>query len=163
MALMLAGNIQLSSAQKVWKGTWATAVEYTGQGDMPKESLSNRSCRQIVHVSFGGNVLRLKLSNEQSKEPVEIKSVYLADTDDDCNWFVKGKTVKYLTFNGRKNVSIGPGKSLYSDVAKYHLKAVPHNHHRLWQANTRTCDFSSWFSYYFLYSQWFASHGETYG
>ena len=123
LALMLAGNVQLSSAQKVWKGTWATAVEYTGQGDMPKASLSNRSCRQVVHVSFGGAELRLKLSNEFSKEPVEIKSVYIADTDNDCNWFVKGKTVKYLTFQGRKAVTIGPGKSLYSDVAKYNLKA----------------------------------------
>ena len=59
-------------AQNVWKGTWATAVEYTGKGDMPKESLSNRSCRQVVHVSFGGNEMRLKLSNEFGKHPVEI-------------------------------------------------------------------------------------------
>ncbi|MBR3712026.1 MAG: SGNH/GDSL hydrolase family protein, partial [Bacteroidales bacterium] len=46
-----------------WQGTWATAVEWTGQGDMPKESLSNRSCRMIIHVSTGGNTLRLQLSN----------------------------------------------------------------------------------------------------
>lgn len=121
--MMLGGNHSFVNAQKVWKGTWATAVEYTGRGDMPKESLSNRSCRQIVHVSFGGNELRLKLSNEFSKEPVEIRSVYIADTDASANWEINGKTVKYLKFNGKKNVTIASGKAIYSDDLKYDLKA----------------------------------------
>ena len=38
-------------AQNVWKGTWATAVEKTGKKDMPKESLSNRSCRRTSDTS----------------------------------------------------------------------------------------------------------------
>ncbi len=111
------------SAQGAWKGTWATAVEWTGKGDMPKESLSNRSCRQIVHVSFGGKELRLKLSNEFGKTPVDIKSVYIADTDDNNNWSIKNKTAKYLSFGGKKGVTLEPGKALYSDVSKYDLKA----------------------------------------
>ncbi len=123
LALALATSSMTAFAQNVWKGTWATAVEWTGKGDMPKESLSNRSCRQVVHVSLGGKELRLKLSNEQSKQPVEIKSVYVADTDGDCNWFVNGKTVKYLSFGGKKNVTIQPGKAIYSDALKYALKA----------------------------------------
>lgn len=90
---------------------------------MPKESLSNRSCRQVVHVSFGGNEMRLKLSNEFSKEPVDIKSVYIADTDASANWEIKAKTVKYLKFNGKKNVTIAPGKAIYSDDLKFTLKA----------------------------------------
>ena len=112
-----------TKAQQVWKGTWATAVERTGKGDMPKESLSNRSCRQVVHVSVEGNELRLKLSNEQSKEPVDIKSVYVADASDGCQWFVNGKTVKFLAFHGKKNVVLEPGKAIYSDAFKYALKA----------------------------------------
>lgn len=42
-------------AQQSWVGSWATAVEYTGEGDMPSRSLSNRSCRQVIHVSLGGS------------------------------------------------------------------------------------------------------------
>ena len=123
LALVLAASSSVAFAQKVWKGSWATAVEWTGKGDMPKESLSNRSCRQIVHVSFGGEELRVKLSNEQSKEPVEIKSVYIADTDVPSNWGIHAKTVKYLKLNGKKNVTIAPGKAIYSDDLKYDLKA----------------------------------------
>ena len=123
LALVLATSSSVAFAQKVWKGTWATAVEWTGKGDMPKESLSNRSCRQVVHVSFGGEELRVKLSNEQSKEPVEIKSVYIADTDVPSNWGIHAKTVKYLKFNGKKNVTIAPGKAIFSDDLKYALKS----------------------------------------
>ena len=121
--LLLSAGTTTVTAQNVWKGTWATAVEWTGKGDMPKESLTNRSCRQVIHVSFGGREVRLKLSNEFSAQPVEIKSVYLADTDDDCNWFVKDKTARYLRFDGKKRVTIEAGKAIYSDACPYDLKA----------------------------------------
>ncbi len=123
LGLLLVAFSNPVSAQNVWKGTWATAVEWTGQGDMPKASLSNRSCRQIVHVSFGGNELRLKLSNEQSKTPVDILAVYIADTDEAGYWGINAKTVKYLKFAGKKSVTIAPGKAIYSDELKYALKS----------------------------------------
>ena len=123
LAVLLTMAMSSAFSQKVWKGTWATAVEYTGEGDMPKESLSNRSCRQIVHISFGGNALRLKLSNEFSEQPVEMKSVYIADTDENVHSSVGEKTVKYFTFNGKRNVTIAPGAAIYSDAVKYSLKA----------------------------------------
>lgn len=37
LALVLATSSSVAFAQKVWKGSWATAVEWTGKGDMPKE------------------------------------------------------------------------------------------------------------------------------
>lgn len=110
-------------SQEVWKGTWATAVEYTGEADMPKSSLSNRSCRQVIHVSFGGQVLRLKLSNEFGNGLVEMKSVYIADTDYKNHHLVNSKTVKYLSFKGKRSVTIQPGTAAYSDAVKYPLKA----------------------------------------
>lgn len=102
-----------------WTGTWATAVEFTGPGDMPKASLSNRSLREIIHVSLGGEVLRMQLSNIHSKEPVEIKSVFIANPTDSCD--IDAKSAKYLTFKGKKSVTIAPGESVYCDVLKYHL------------------------------------------
>lgn len=121
LAFLLAASSLGVSAQNVWKGSWATAVEFTGKGDMPKESLSNRSCRQIVHVSFGGNALQLKLSNEFGDSPVEIKSVYIADALGD-DWKVNAKTARYLKFAGKKNITLAPGKTILSDELKYALK-----------------------------------------
>ena len=54
---------------------------------------------------------------------VEIKSVYIADTDVPSNWGIQTKTVKYLKFNGKKNVTIAPGKAIFSDDLKYALKS----------------------------------------
>lgn len=104
---------------KSWVGTWATAVEFTGPGDMPKSSLSNRSLREIIHVSLGGETLKMQLSNIHSKEPVEIKSIFIANPTDSCD--IDVKSAKYLTFNGKKNITIAPGEAVYCDELKYHL------------------------------------------
>lgn len=109
-------------AEKSWTGTWATAVEYTGQGDMPKASLSGRALREIVQVSIPGDVLRMQLSNIHSKEPVEIKSVFIANVADSCD--IDVKSAKYLTFGGKKSVTIAPGEDIYSDDIKYDLKPL---------------------------------------
>jgi hypothetical protein len=82
-----------------WTGTWGTAAEFTGPGDMPqKTTLDNTSVRQIVHVSLGGDCLRLQLSNEFSAQPVEIKSVYIADAKDSCD--IDRKSGRMLRFEG---------------------------------------------------------------
>lgn len=38
LVLLLAAQNQMTFAQNVWKGSWATAVEWTGKGDMPKKT-----------------------------------------------------------------------------------------------------------------------------
>lgn len=119
MASMITGQAFAQSNEPTWTGTWATAVEWTGPGDMPKASLSNRSLREIIHVSIGGETLRMQLSNIHSKEPVEIKSIFIANALDSCD--IDTKTAKYLTFGGKKSVTIAPGESVYCDVMKYNL------------------------------------------
>ena len=106
-----------------WTGTWGTAAEFTGPGDMPqKTTLDNTSVRQIVHVSLGGDCLRLQLSNEFSAQPVEIKSVYIADAKDSCD--IDRKTARMLRFEGQHNTTIQPGKTIWSDPIKYNLKPL---------------------------------------
>lgn len=107
------------SNEPSWTGTWATAVEFTGPQDMPKASLSNRSLREIIHVSIGGETLRMQLSNIHSKEPVEIRSIFIANPTDSCD--IDVKSAKYLTFGGKKSVTIAPGESVYCDAVKYNL------------------------------------------
>ena len=106
-----------------WTGTWATAAEFTGQGDMPQTtSLSNTSVRQLVRVSIGAKSLRLQLSNEFSAQPVEIKSIYIADAKDSCD--IDRKTASYLKFSGKHNVTIEPGKTVWSDPVRYNLQPL---------------------------------------
>ena len=118
-----------------WTTSWATAPEFTGKGDMPQTTeLTNCSLREIIHVGFGGKQLRLQLSNEFSKEPVEIKFIYIANlaadekgrTDlpgTDYTAIVK-RTVRYLTFGGKRSVTIQPGEAVFSDATKYNLQPL---------------------------------------
>lgn len=119
LSALALGSAWAQSNEPSWTGTWATAVEWTGPNDMPKTSLSNRALREIIHVSIGGDVLRMQLSNIHSKEPVEIKSVFIANPLDTCD--IEAKSAKYLTFNGKKSVTIAPGESVYCDVLKFKL------------------------------------------
>lgn len=89
---------------------------------MPKKSLSNRAVREIIHVSIGGDLMRMQFSNVFGNEAVEIKSVYIADTKD--LYDIDVKTAKYLTFNGKRSVKIEAGKDVYSDNIKYNLKPL---------------------------------------
>lgn len=111
--------IALGGWAGVWTGTWATAVEFAGEEDMPKTVLANCAVRQVVHVSIGGRALRLKLSNEFSNEPVEIKSVYIADALDSS--LIDTGTARYLTFAGRRSTTILPGSVVTSDELGYDL------------------------------------------
>lgn len=122
LAFVAVASMSVAQTKDIWTGTWATAVEFTGPGDMPKQSLSNRSLREIIHVSLGGETLRMQLSNIHSKTPVEIKSVFIANPTDSCD--IDAKSARYLTFKGKKSVTIAPGESVYCDVMKYHLTTL---------------------------------------
>ena len=120
--LMLSVTLGLQ-AQTKWAATWATAIEAPfSDNDMPETTLTDNALRQVIHVSIGGEKLRLQLSNEKSQQPVEIKSVYIADAGKAET--IVGKTAKYLTFNGKHSVTIAPGKTIYTDVTDYELKAL---------------------------------------
>lgn len=107
-----------------WTGTWATATETPfGKGDMPQNiQLDNNSLRQVVHVSLGGDVLRLELSNTFGDEPLEIRSVYIADAA--TGGQIDAKSARYLKFNGKQGITIAPHQTIFSDALKYSLKPL---------------------------------------
>lgn len=106
-----------------WTGTFATAVEYTGKGDMPQLcSLAGNTLREIVHVSIGGNRLRLQLSNEFGDAPVEIHSVYVSDAGDSSA--ISAKSSHFVSFKHKRKVTIPAGEAVWSDAFSYPLKPL---------------------------------------
>ena len=83
-------------------------------------NMTNRSVRQIVKVSIGGDVIRLKLSNIYSMQPVVIRSVYIAHAKD--SFAIDAKTAKYLKFGDSYKTTIPAGKSIVSDALAFNLK-----------------------------------------
>ena len=121
LALLSSLNAAAQDATQ-WVGTWATAAEFTGPGDMPASPLTDRAIRQVVQVSAGSDRLRLRLSNEFSSQPVEIKGIFIADALDSCD--INTRTVRHLTFGGKRMVTIAPGECATSDVCRYDLKPL---------------------------------------
>jgi len=114
-------NVLSVNAGKKWVGTWSTAPQLVEPGNMPPQpGLTGNSLRQVVRVSIGGNTLRLKLSNEFSKESVVIKSVQVAAFTGDGN--IDIKTNKVLSFNGNTELTMQPGIAVYSDPFKFKLQ-----------------------------------------
>lgn len=106
-----------------WTGTWATAMQTPVRSFMPyNNQMSDRSVRQIVKVSAGGRVVRLQLSNIFSTEPVVLRSVYIAHSAD--SFRIDARTARFLKFNGRDDVAIPAGKSVFSDAVSFDLKPL---------------------------------------
>ena len=84
--------------------------------------MANRSVRQVVKVSIGGNVIRLQLSNELSSEPVEITSVYIAKAGNGPE--IYKTSAKYLQFGKKRQVVIPAGKAVFSDALKFKLQPL---------------------------------------
>ena len=103
-----------------WVGTWATA-------DMDRPNTKgdfgaiDMTLRQIVHVSLGGQTVRIELSNEFGTEPLIVGAVHLAVAA------TKGEivlpTASALAFGGHPSITIPPGAHVVSDAVN--LKVEP--------------------------------------
>ena len=104
-----------------WVGTWATAPQTVVRSFMPYNNcMTNRSVRQVVKVSIGGDVIRLKLSNIYSMQPVEIRSIYIAHAKDSSD--IDAKTAQYFKFGNSYKAIIPAGKQIVSNALKFKLR-----------------------------------------
>ena len=123
LVLLLFIALTIQAQQPHWVGTWACAPQKVDKSFMPyNNQMTNRSVRQVVKVSIGGNVIRLQLSNELSSEPVEITSVYIAKAGNGPE--IYKTSAKYLQFGKKRQVVIPAGKAVFSDALKFNLQPL---------------------------------------
>ena len=119
--LMVFCALSTYSLAQNWVGTWATAPQTVVRSFMPYNNcMTNRSVRQVVKVSIGGNVIRLKLSNIYSMQPVKIRSIYIAHAKD--SFAIDAKTAQYFKFGNSYKTVIPAGKQIVSDALKFNLR-----------------------------------------
>ena len=119
--LMVFCALSTYSQAQNWVGTWATAPQTVVKSFMPYNNcMTNRSVRQVVKVSIGGDVIRLKLSNIYSMQPVEIRSIYIAHAKDSSD--IDAKTAQYFKFGNSYKTIIPAGKQIVSNALKFKLR-----------------------------------------
>lgn len=103
-----------------WVGTWAASPQSTEPHNMPPEpGLTDSTLRQVVHVSLGGNRLRVRFSNAFGTKALTIYSAHIADSAG--NGTLKPGSGKPLTFAGQSSVTIPIGAPIVSDAIEFDL------------------------------------------
>lgn len=103
-----------SPEPEAWISTWAAAQQLVEPNNIPPvPGLSNNTIRQVVQVSIGGKMLRVRFSNEYSTSAVTIKSASIALSAG--KGAIDVVTNHTLRFNNNDEVIIMPGSIVVSD------------------------------------------------
>lgn len=118
----------LTSAPKQvhWVATWAVPAspQLATEAERSKAhlELDNQTIREIVHVSIGGNAIRLRLSNQFGKEPVDIGAVHVAVCGDGAATIAGSD--HSVTFGGRSAFTIPSNAPFLSDPVELKIPAA---------------------------------------
>lgn len=103
-----------------WVGTWAASPSLLEN----KEGFGTHdiTLREIVHVSLGGPLTRVVLTNEFGTEPLKIGSVHVANSAQGAA--ISLMSANALTFGGRSFVTIPAGALVVSDPVALSLQPL---------------------------------------
>lgn len=113
-------NIRPSTDHDGWITTWATAQQLVEPHNLPPApGLDGNTLRQIVQVTIGGEMLRVRFSNEYGTSPVNIKSARIALSTG--KGIIDKSTEHILSFDNKPGTIIMPGATVTSDPVDFIL------------------------------------------
>ena len=115
-----AGTAQ--STEKVeWVGTWA-ASPMLALGGFTVHPFAATTLREIVHVSNGGDQIRIRFTNELGSDPLTISDAHAALSAGGAA--IKEGTDHAVTFGGATSVRIASGAAVFSDPVPLAVPAL---------------------------------------
>ena len=112
--------VYASRKTPVWIVSWATSQQIPEpQNAFPGDDLRDATVRQIFHLSVGGTMLRVHISNAFGTEALHITSVHIAHPLNPASPAIDPATDKPLTFAGSSGVTVPPGAEYISDPIEY--------------------------------------------
>lgn len=100
----------------VWVATWGASQQIPEpQNALPAGDLRDATVREIFHLSMGGPVLRVHLSNAFGTAALHFTSVHIARSLAPDSSSIDPATDRALTFNGAADVIVPPGAEYISD------------------------------------------------
>ncbi|MEV0900147.1 SGNH/GDSL hydrolase family protein [Actinoplanes sp. NPDC049802] len=97
-------------------GTWAAAPTAVPADKI--QTLGDQTVRQVVHVSVGGDLPQVTLSNEYGAEPVRVGAARIGvRAGSGASTATIPGSDRPLTFNGATATVLAPGQALVSDPA----------------------------------------------
>lgn len=113
-------------AQTAWVGTWAASQQIPEpQNSLPPDALRDATLRQIVHLSVGGNTLRVRVSNAFGTAPLLFSSVHIARAlSAGSSSAIDPATDRAVTFLGSPSVVVPAGAEYISDPVFLEMPAL---------------------------------------
>lgn len=103
-----------------WVGTWASSQQSPDPSNsLEANLLSGAVLRQSVHLSLGGSMLRLRLSNAFGTQPLHLRSVHIALPDPSHPGQIQQNSDTPLQFAGASDVLIPSGAEYLSDAVSF--------------------------------------------
>lgn len=103
-----------------WIETWGTSQQIPEpQNALPEDDLRDATVRQIFHLSVGGAMLRVHVSNAFGTEALHFTGVHIARPVSVTGSAIDPATDKALTFAGASDVTVPPGAEFVSDAVDF--------------------------------------------
>lgn len=119
-AALLAGIA--AQAQTHWVGTWAAPQQVPEPANiLAPEAMRDATIRQIFHVSMGGSVVRVRLSNAFGTQPLRFTSVHIARPVAPPGAQIDPASDRVVTFFGQPDVIVPAGAEYLSDPISFEL------------------------------------------
>jgi lysophospholipase L1-like esterase len=104
------------TSPQVWVASWGTSQQVPEpQNALSADQMRDLTLRQIVHLSVGGDALRVHLSNAFGTEALHFTSVHVARALLPSSSAIDESTDRPLTFAGGTDVVVPPGAEFVSD------------------------------------------------
>ena len=122
---MCSFGLRLATAQAGhWVGTWASAQQLPEPSNsLAPNDLRDATLREVVHVSLGGEMVRVRLSNAFGSKPLHLLAVHIARTK-----LMAGSidimTDSALKFGGEPDVTVPAGAEYISDPIPFPVAAL---------------------------------------
>ncbi|HEV2709550.1 MAG TPA: SGNH/GDSL hydrolase family protein [Edaphobacter sp.] len=110
---------------QIWVASWGASQQIPEpQNAMASDDLRDATVRQIFHLSMGGAMLRVHLSNAFGTEALHFTSVHVAGPVSSSSSAIDPATDRTLTFAGSDDVTVPPGAEFVSDALNYPVAAL---------------------------------------
>ncbi|MFT4929442.1 MAG: hypothetical protein ACI8WB_005575, partial [Phenylobacterium sp.] len=125
-SILLASTLSISAqaadhghGHDIKQQKWAASFAFSPQGSaifrppFVAESLNNQTLRSIVHLSLGGEKIRVRVSNTFGDTPLTIDAASVGVRDTGSS--IVAGTLNTLTFGGESTIIIPVGADIFSD------------------------------------------------
>jgi lysophospholipase L1-like esterase len=139
IAILLAAFPLGAQQSPRWFASWAPS-NFAAPAPPPRDSVDrvptyvDRTLRQIVRVTLGGDRVRIRLTNEYGERPLVIGAARIAVRDSGAA--IRGATDRAVTFGGRATVTLRPGAFVTSDAVDLRVPDLTDLAISLWVQDT---------------------------